>query len=93
MAPVRTEATCLFGLALQSKVGVLPDRQGPGRARRTPSPLLDLLATLDPARHNRPRPTAVIAANEHTERPAPTVMTPLEGLPGWVDNLIKLAAE
>jgi len=26
MAPVRTEATCLFGLALQSKVGVLPDR-------------------------------------------------------------------
>jgi hypothetical protein len=35
----------------------------------------------------------VIAANEHTERPAPTVMTPLEGLPGWVDNLIKLAAE
>jgi hypothetical protein len=36
---------------------------------------------------------AVIAANEHTERPAPTVMAPLEGLPSWVDDLIKLAAE
>lgn len=68
-----------------------PPRAWPGSTNTKSA--ADLLATLDPARHNRPRPTAVIAANEHTERPAPTVMTPLEGLPGWVDNLIKLAAE
>ena len=52
--------------------GVLPGRQGPGRAGRAPGPPLDLLAPLDPAGDARPRP-----ARRHspptstTDRPAP----------------------
>ena len=49
--------------------GVLPGRQGPGRARRAPGPPLDVLATLDAARDGRARP-ARGDRRERTQQPA-----------------------
>jgi hypothetical protein len=54
--------------------GVVPGREGPGRPGRAPGPSLDLLAALGPlatVAHAPLAVIAVIAAREHTERPAP----------------------
>ena len=49
--------------------GILPGRQGPGRARRAPGPALDVLAPLDAARDARAR-AAGRARRHRAHRPA-----------------------